>query len=76
MTYDDGLLFCLADAYMFHTVVDVLEDMNQSFSLSIPEEEAAYLTLHFQAAIERMNGISQTKKKAIIVCHMGPYDIR
>ncbi|MEC1501160.1 PRD domain-containing protein [Bacillus sonorensis] len=57
--------------YMFHTVVDVLEDMNQSFSLSIPEEEAAYLTLHFQAAIERMNGISQTKKKAVIVCHMG-----
>ncbi|MBU8785132.1 MULTISPECIES: BglG family transcription antiterminator [Bacillus] len=57
--------------YMFHTVVDVLEDINQSFQLSIPEEEAAYLTLHFQAASERMNCGSRTQKKAIIVCHMG-----
>ncbi|KAA6451941.1 BglG family transcription antiterminator [Bacillus swezeyi] len=57
--------------YLFHIIIDVLEDMNQTFALSIPEEEAAYLTLHFQAAIERSNRGSQTHKKAIIVCHMG-----
>ncbi|MEC1262599.1 BglG family transcription antiterminator [Bacillus swezeyi] len=57
--------------YLFHIIIDVLEDMNQTFALSIPEEEAAYLTLHFQAAIERSNRGSQMHKKAIIVCHMG-----
>ncbi|MCY9422393.1 BglG family transcription antiterminator, partial [Bacillus paralicheniformis] len=57
--------------YLFHTVIDVLEDINQTFSLSIPEEEAAYLTLHFQAAIERFSYGKDKHKKAIIVCHMG-----
>ncbi|MCO4851251.1 BglG family transcription antiterminator [Bacillus vallismortis] len=57
--------------YLFHLIIDVLEDINQTFDLSIPEEEAAYLTLHFQAAIERLQHSSETRKKAIIVCHMG-----
>lgn len=57
--------------YLFHLIIDVLEDINQTFDLHIPEEEAAYLTLHFQAAIERMHHSSETRKKAIIVCHMG-----
>ncbi|RPK07149.1 hypothetical protein BSBH6_00772 [Bacillus subtilis] len=57
--------------YLFHLIIDVLEDINQTFDLHIPEEEAAYLTLHFQAAIERMHRSSETHKKAIIVCHMG-----
>ncbi|MGG1103629.1 mannose transport/utilization transcriptional regulator ManR [Bacillus subtilis] len=57
--------------YLFHLIIDVLEDINQTFDLQIPEEEAAYLTLHFQAAIERMQCSSETHKKAIIVCHMG-----
>ncbi|WP_039073601.1 BglG family transcription antiterminator [Bacillus sp. MSP13] len=57
--------------YLFHLIIDVLEDINQTFDLPIPEEEAAYLTLHFQAAIERMHHNSETRKKAIIVCHMG-----
>ncbi|MEC0611276.1 BglG family transcription antiterminator [Bacillus spizizenii] len=57
--------------YLFHLIIDVLEYINQTFELYIPEEEAAYLTLHFQAAIERMHHSSETHKKAIIVCHMG-----
>ncbi|OJT58709.1 BglG family transcription antiterminator [Bacillus licheniformis] len=57
--------------YLFHIVIDALEDINQTFSLSIPEEEAAYLTLHFQAAIERFSYGKDKHKKAIIVCHMG-----
>ncbi|MEC1527977.1 BglG family transcription antiterminator [Bacillus spizizenii] len=57
--------------YLFHLIIDVLEDINQTFDLHIPEEEAAYLTLHFQASIERMHHSSDTHKKAIIVCHMG-----
>ncbi|MCY8513671.1 BglG family transcription antiterminator [Bacillus atrophaeus] len=57
--------------YLFHMIIDVLEDINQTFALSIPEEEAAYLTLHFQAAVERLHYSSEKHKKAIIVCHMG-----
>ncbi|MCY8810059.1 BglG family transcription antiterminator [Bacillus atrophaeus] len=57
--------------YLFHMIIDVLEDINQTFALSIPEEEAAYLTLHFQAAVERLHHSSEKHKKAIILCHMG-----
>ncbi|MBT2627464.1 BglG family transcription antiterminator [Bacillus sp. ISL-32] len=57
--------------YLFHMIIDVLEDINQTFALSIPEEEAAYLTLHFQAAVERLHYSSEKHKKAIILCHMG-----
>ncbi|SPU09992.1 transcriptional regulator [Bacillus licheniformis] len=61
--------------YLFHIVIDALEDINQTFSLSIPEEEAAYLTLHFQAAIERFSyGKDKHKKRSSFViwaseCH-------
>ncbi|ABS74781.1 BglG family transcription antiterminator [Bacillus velezensis] len=57
--------------YLFHLIIDVLEDINQTFDLYIPEEEAAYLTLHFQAAIERLRRNSHNPKRTIIVCHMG-----
>lgn len=57
--------------YLFHLIIDVLEDINQTFDLHIPEEEAAYLTLHFQAAIERLRRSSDSHKRAVIVCHMG-----
>ncbi|MGW9019707.1 BglG family transcription antiterminator, partial [Priestia megaterium] len=57
--------------YMFDIVIDVLGEINQSFAFSIPEEEAAYLTLHFQASIERLNSNRQKQKNVIIVCHMG-----
>ncbi len=57
--------------YLFHLIIDVLEDINQTFDLCIPEEEAAYLTLHFQATIERSRRSSHNPKRTIIVCHMG-----
>lgn len=44
-------------------IIDVLEDINQTFALSIPEEEAAYLTLHFQAAVERLRHSSEKRKR-------------
>lgn len=46
---------------------DLIKD---KFDYLVSENEMIYLTLHFQAAIERMNtGIR--KVKAIIVCHYG-----
>ncbi|MBA9042671.1 activator of the mannose operon (transcriptional antiterminator) [Bacillus aryabhattai] len=57
--------------HMFDIVIDVLGEINHLFDLFIPEEEAAYLTLHFQASIERLNSNRQKQKNVIIVCHMG-----
>ncbi|GAB6676566.1 BglG family transcription antiterminator [Bacillus cereus] len=56
--------------YMFDMLIHELDDINTSLSLQIPEEEAAYLTLHFQAAMERLND-KKVSKNVIIVCHMG-----
>ncbi|MDN9009926.1 BglG family transcription antiterminator [Brevibacillus laterosporus] len=57
--------------YMFDMVLCVLEEVYQSLSLSIPEEEAAYLVLHFQASIERFHSNREKTKNVVIVCHMG-----
>lgn len=53
--------------FMFSMVVLTLSEIKQTHHLDINEDEAAYLVLHFQASIERMEGA----KKALIVCHMG-----
>lgn len=49
-----------------------LEEMNNKFGFDVPEDEAAYIVLHFQASIERLEGKRKVeRKKALIVCHMG-----
>ncbi|MGG3561566.1 BglG family transcription antiterminator [Neobacillus rhizosphaerae] len=57
--------------YMFDTIMNEIIHVNQSRDLQIPEEEAAYLTLHFQASLERLQRKSGSNKKTIIVCPMG-----
>lgn len=57
--------------YMFSMVMLSLEDINKTFDLEIPEDEAGYLVLHFQASLERLERNKKTKKKTVIVCHMG-----
>ncbi|UOQ45453.1 PRD domain-containing protein [Halobacillus salinarum] len=57
--------------YMFSMVVMALEEVNQNYSIHIPEDEAAYLVLHFQASIERLQKKRETKKKVLIVCELG-----
>ncbi|MEH7013711.1 BglG family transcription antiterminator [Neobacillus niacini] len=56
--------------FMFNMVMLALEEIKKSYHIEIPEDEAAYLVLHFQASIERLEG-KREKKKALIVCHMG-----
>jgi|SRR5690625_1970508 len=56
--------------YMFGMVLLAVKEL-KSFAIQMPEDEAAYLVLHFQASIERMQGIREQKKQGIIVCHMG-----
>jgi len=55
--------------YLFSMIVFALNEINKQQNITIPEEEAAYLVLHFQASIERME--QKTPKKALIVCHLG-----
>ncbi|MEO2076766.1 MAG: BglG family transcription antiterminator [Bacillus sp. (in: firmicutes)] len=57
--------------YMFDTIMNEIVHINHARELKIPEEEAAYLTLHFQASLEKMQRKSGSNKKTIIVCPMG-----
>ncbi|TYS17730.1 transcription antiterminator [Rossellomorea vietnamensis] len=57
--------------FIFNMVMLSLEEIKEQFRVSIPEDEAAYLVLHFQAAIERLEGKREIMKRALIVCHMG-----
>lgn len=57
--------------YMFSMTVLALEEMAPDYDLDIPEDEAAYLVLHFQASMERLEKQSEMKKRVLIVCHMG-----
>ncbi|MCP3027935.1 BglG family transcription antiterminator [Halobacillus sp. A5] len=57
--------------YMFSMVVLALEEVNNKHDLNIPEDEAAYLVLHFQAAVERLEKKRDTSKRVLIVCELG-----
>ncbi|MUG22499.1 PRD domain-containing protein [Paenibacillus macerans] len=57
--------------YMFDMVIDATRRMGDDLPFAIPEEEAAYLTLHFQAAVERLSQPAAKPKQIITVCHMG-----
>ncbi|WP_273127710.1 BglG family transcription antiterminator [Bacillus weihaiensis] len=57
--------------YLFNGIMSVLFDMSKVYKLIIPEEEAAYLTIHFQASVERMQGRKTVLPQVIIVCHLG-----
>lgn len=57
--------------YTFSMALLTLEEIKATFSIDIPEDEAAYIVLHFQASIERLEGRRTMKKRALIVCHMG-----
>ncbi|GAB4074187.1 mannose transport/utilization transcriptional regulator ManR [Barrientosiimonas marina] len=57
--------------YMFSMVVFAVEDVNETYDLTIPEHEAAYLVLHFQASVERMAQEQSYRKRVVIVCELG-----
>jgi activator of the mannose operon, transcriptional antiterminator len=56
---------------MFNMVILALEEIKNTYHVEIPADEAAYIVLHFQASVERMESKNDMKKKALIVCHMG-----
>lgn len=57
--------------YMFDMVIYATRELSAGYPFAIPEEEAAYLTLHFQAAVERLSQPAENRKRIVTVCHMG-----
>jgi activator of the mannose operon, transcriptional antiterminator len=57
--------------YLFDLLIQITEEMNENWKLTIPEDEIAYLTLHFEAAVERLQSDRGEKKNVVIVCHLG-----
>jgi activator of the mannose operon, transcriptional antiterminator len=54
--------------FMFDRIMLVLEELE---GIEVPEEEVAYITLHFQASLERLQQPITDVKRVVIVCHMG-----
>jgi activator of the mannose operon (transcriptional antiterminator) len=54
--------------YLFDTIMNELVHLKD---YQLPESEGAFLTLHFQASLERLQKRDGSNKKAIIVCPMG-----
>lgn len=57
--------------YIFDMVIYAIREITGGYPFLIPEEEAAYLTLHFQASVERLSKPAEQVKQIITVCHMG-----
>lgn len=57
--------------YLFHFIQSVAESFYESHEIILPEEEIGYLTVHFQAAIERQKASLSQNIEVGIVCHYG-----
>lgn len=58
-------------AYLFYIVLTIMEEFSDQWEIEMPEEEAGYVTVHFQAAIERIKTKKQQPIEVAIVCHYG-----
>lgn len=57
--------------YIFSMIIYATNELSHNFHFTVPEDEVAYLTLHFQASIERLNKQTRLIKNIVTVCHMG-----
>ncbi|WP_059106133.1 BglG family transcription antiterminator [Shouchella shacheensis] len=55
--------------YLFEITLDALKEIKPA--VHWPLDEAAYLTIHFQVALERLKKWSGENKRVLIVCPMG-----
>lgn len=54
-------------AIIFHLVALVVSDLRMSTGLAIPDDEIAFLTIHFQVSVEK----NHMTKKVLIICLNG-----
>ncbi|MDP4549603.1 BglG family transcription antiterminator [Alkalihalobacillus macyae] len=57
--------------YLFDLLIGIASEFSEKHAINIPEDEVAYLTLHFEAAVERLHSNRGKRKRAVIVCHLG-----
>lgn len=57
--------------YMFQLVYSAVVELEDEYGIHLPEDEMAYIALHFQSALERLNKFKGHNKRALIVCTMG-----
>ena len=57
--------------YLYYEVLDIVDRFNTEYNMQIPREEVAYITIHFQASIERNKKDAEKKYSAVILCHLG-----
>lgn len=57
--------------YVYYEALATVNEFNSEYNIRIPKEEVAYITVHFQASIERHNNGSLKKYTAVVVCHLG-----
>lgn len=57
--------------YLFDLLIGLSSEFQEKHGIKVPEDEAAYLTLHFEAAVERLHSNRGKRKRAVIVCHLG-----
>ncbi|WP_044642307.1 BglG family transcription antiterminator [Risungbinella massiliensis] len=70
--FPNPLLQQIKETYrvMFETILAVLPNYEQELGVSFTEDEVGYLTLHFQAALERMEN-KEDQYSALLVCTTG-----
>lgn len=56
---------------LFETIFYVMPAVLQEEKITVPEDEIAYITLHFQASFERLGKQTSTNRKVLLVCSMG-----
>ncbi|ATY58078.1 TPA: transcription antiterminator [Staphylococcus argenteus] len=54
--------------YVFNTLFEAINKLNSNTDIEMNEDEIAFLTIHFQAAIERR---TKAQLNAVIVCYYG-----
>lgn len=57
--------------YTFDALFHVTKELKELVGFAFPEDEIAYLTMHFEASKERLKKIDGKNKKVIVVCSMG-----
>ncbi len=57
--------------FLFDLLIEIVTDLEPTLGFLIPEAEVAYLTLHFQAALERLDKDQPKELSVVVVCHMG-----
>ncbi|MED0656418.1 BglG family transcription antiterminator [Anoxybacillus ayderensis] len=57
--------------YAFEIVLSFMKQMEGGMNLAIPEDEIAYIVLHIQAALERVQHKQYGRKKVLIICTTG-----